>query len=161
MKNLLSIVFLIVLMYPVWWGLHDTLVPLDSTYASPGPPKMKINNKKCSSDYILILHVVERIALVWNLFQDVRGALKHLYKMFCWPMYTDLGWPRNAFAVAGDRAIYLWWLGIHLQLQVTEQSSLVICVLEMQMSLTKHKIDVYQTKFGVFKVILKKNQHFW
>ena len=31
--------FLVVHMYPVWWGLHDTLVPLDSTYASPGPPK--------------------------------------------------------------------------------------------------------------------------
>ena len=25
----------------VWWGLHDTLVPLDSTYGSPGPPKFK------------------------------------------------------------------------------------------------------------------------
>ena len=31
--------FLVVLMSPVWWGLHDTLVPLDSTYGSPGPQK--------------------------------------------------------------------------------------------------------------------------
>ena len=41
MKNLLSIVFFVVLLSPVWWGLHDTLVPLDSTYGSPGPPKIK------------------------------------------------------------------------------------------------------------------------
>ena len=35
------------------------------------------------SDYFHILHA-ERIALVWNLFQNVRGALKHMhvYKMF-------------------------------------------------------------------------------
>ena len=24
---------------PMWWGLHATLVTLDSTYTSPGPPK--------------------------------------------------------------------------------------------------------------------------
>ena len=36
------LLFLVVLMPPVWWGLHDTLVPLDSTYGSPGPPKNEI-----------------------------------------------------------------------------------------------------------------------
>ena len=37
-----------------------SLLPLDSTYASPGP---KIY-KKCSSDYFHIVHRVERIALL-------------------------------------------------------------------------------------------------
>ena len=41
---LLSIVFLVVLMSPVWWGLHDTLLSLDSTYGSSGPPP-KIKKK--------------------------------------------------------------------------------------------------------------------
>ena len=67
-----------VLMTPVWWGLYDTLVPLDSTYDSPGPPK----KTKCSSHYFHILHVVERIALVRNLFRNVNGTLKYIYKMF-------------------------------------------------------------------------------
>ena len=30
---------LVVIMSPVSWGLHDTLVPLDSTYGSPGLPR--------------------------------------------------------------------------------------------------------------------------
>ena len=37
----LPLFFLVVHMYPVWWCLRDSLVPLDSTYASPRPPKMK------------------------------------------------------------------------------------------------------------------------
>ena len=28
-------------MYPVGCNLHDPLIPQDSTYVSPGPPKMK------------------------------------------------------------------------------------------------------------------------
>ena len=65
----------------MWWGLHDTLVPLDSTYGSPGPQKW--TNNFFSSDYLHILHVVERIYLVSNLFQNVYGALKHiLHKVF-------------------------------------------------------------------------------
>ena len=38
-KTYYALLFLVVHMSPVWWGLYDTLVPLDSTYASPGPPK--------------------------------------------------------------------------------------------------------------------------
>ena len=34
--------------------------------------------KKSSSDYLHILHVVETIALVLNLFQNVCEALKHI-----------------------------------------------------------------------------------
>ena len=59
-KTYYPLFFLVVHMYPVWWDLHDTLVPLDSTYASPRPPKMKTKIwKKCSSDYFHILHIVE------------------------------------------------------------------------------------------------------
>ena len=101
--------FLVVLVSPVWWGLHDTLVPLDSTYGSPGPPKMKKINNKFSSDYFHILHVVERIALVWNLFQNVCGALKPIYKMF-------MSSVDPCILIWGDR-------GIHLRLRATEQSS--------------------------------------
>ena len=80
-ENLLFIVFLVVLMSPVWWGLHDTLVPLYSTYGSPGPPKNE--NKEIhtliliqkSSDFFHILNFVERIALVWNLFLSPAGAV--------------------------------------------------------------------------------------
>ena len=57
MKNFLSIIFHCCTY--VWWGLHDTLTPLDSTYGSPGPRRHpKIKNNKCSSDYFHILHVV-------------------------------------------------------------------------------------------------------
>ena len=63
----------------VWRGLHDTVVSLDSTSVpqDPPPPQMnKIDKKnhililiqKSLSDYFHILHVVERIALMWNIF---------------------------------------------------------------------------------------------
>ena len=41
-KTYYPLFFLVVYMYmyPVWCGLHDTLIPQDSTYVSPGPPKM-------------------------------------------------------------------------------------------------------------------------
>ena len=77
MKNLLSIVF------P--WGTYvssvETLliVPWIQHMVSQNRQKWKTISKTCSSDYFHILHVVEKIALVWNLFQNVRGALKHQY----------------------------------------------------------------------------------
>ena len=63
--------------------------------------------RKKFSDYY---HIVDMIALVWNLFQNVRGDIEayiYIYNAyeFCWPMYTDLGQPGDTFAVAGDRAI--------------------------------------------------------
>ena len=103
-------------MSPVWWGLHDTLVPLDSTYGSPGPPKnSKEVNNKFSSDYFHILHVVGRIALEWNLFQNLYGALPYIQNIydFCWPMYTDLRRPGDTF----------------LRLRATEQYSYSMCII--------------------------------
>ena len=38
-KTYYALLIVVVHLSPVGWGLHDTLVPLDSTYASPGPPK--------------------------------------------------------------------------------------------------------------------------
>ena len=38
-KTYYLLFFFVLLMSPVWWGLHDTLIPLDSTYGSPGPSK--------------------------------------------------------------------------------------------------------------------------
>ena len=92
-------------MYPVWWGLHDTLIPLDSTYASPGPPKMKTKIwKKCSSDYFHILHIVE----LWCDFKMFVGPWSiYIYNVyeFClinvyWFRATggymcSCGWPSN------------------------------------------------------------------
>ena len=79
-------------MYPVWWGLHDTLIPLDSTYASPGPQNEIKNLKKNSSDYFHILHIVE----LWCDFKMFVGPWSiYIYNVYelCWPMYTDLGRP--------------------------------------------------------------------
>ena len=44
---------------------------------------LKNNIFKMSSDYFYILNVVDRITLMYNLFQDVCEALKHIYEMFC------------------------------------------------------------------------------
>ena len=62
-KTYYPLFFLVVHMYPVWWGLHDTLVPLDSIYASPGPPKMK---QKFENMFIRLLpYFTYCWALVW------------------------------------------------------------------------------------------------
>ena len=47
-KTYYLLFFFVVLMSPVWWGLHDTLVPKN----------YKEVNNKFSSDYFHILHVV-------------------------------------------------------------------------------------------------------
>ena len=59
-----------------WWGLHDTLVPLDSTYGSPGSPK----NHQITSIFYMLLED----SLIWSEinFKNLHGALKHIYKMF-------------------------------------------------------------------------------
>ena len=63
--------FLVVHMYPVWWGLHDTLVPLDSTYASPGPPKMKTkiwkNVHQITSIFYILLSFGVILRSLWGL----------------------------------------------------------------------------------------------
>ena len=40
-KTYYPLFFLVVHMYPVWWGLHDTLIPVDSTTLPQDPPKWK------------------------------------------------------------------------------------------------------------------------
>ena len=63
--------YLIVHMYPVWWGLHDTLVPLDSTYVSPGPPKMKTkfwkNVHQITSIFYILLSFGVILRCLWGL----------------------------------------------------------------------------------------------
>ena len=74
-------------MYPVWWGLHDTLVPLYSTLASPGPPKMKT---QISSDYCShILHIVE----LWCDFEMFVGPWS-IYIKCLWVLLTNVYWFR-------------------------------------------------------------------
>ena len=92
-KTYYPLFFLVVHMYPVWWGLHDTLVPLDSIYTSPGPPQNENKNlKKCSSDYFHILHIVE----LWCDFKMFVGpSLKHIYIYKClWVLLTNIYWFR-------------------------------------------------------------------
>ena len=102
--------FLVVLMSPVWWGLPCHVSPSWFNIRFPRSPKNeKKNNKKCSSHYFHILHIVERIALVWNLFQNVCGALKHIYTMFMSSVDPFV-------LIMGNREM-------HLQLRATEQSS--------------------------------------
>ena len=84
--------FLVVLMSPIVWGLHDTLVPLDSTYGSSGLIIKKIKMFIRLLSYIL--HVVERLTLVWSLFQNVCGALKHIYIQCLWVLLTHVYWFR-------------------------------------------------------------------
>ena len=96
--------FFLVILSPVWWGLHDTLVYLDSTYCAPWPPK---NVKK--------IWLLPYFACCWEDSgedSDVCGALKHIYKMF-------MSSVDPCILIYGDR-------GIHLRLQATEQSSFAI-----------------------------------
>ena len=89
MKNLLSTVFLCckVLMSPVWWGLHDTLVPLDSTYGSPGPPKIKkrliTNFHRITSIFYMLLEDGFGVKFIskfsWGLKKCLWVRLIHVY----------------------------------------------------------------------------------
>ena len=91
-------------MYPVWWGLRDTLVPLDSTYASPGPPKMKTKIWKNVHQITSIFYILLSFGVILRCLWGFEAYIYNVYE-FCWPMNTDLGWPGDTFAVAGDRAI--------------------------------------------------------
>ena len=102
-------VVLIMLMSPVWRGLHDTLVPLDSTYGSPGPPpkikkKLITNFHQITSIFYILLEDSFRVKSISKFVWGLEAYIKNVYE-FCWPMYTDLGRPGDTFAVAGDRAI--------------------------------------------------------
>ena len=80
-KTYYPLFFLVVHMYPVWWDLHDTLVPLDSTYASPGPPKMKTKIwKNVHQINFHILHIVE----LWCAFKMFVGPWRVLLTNVCW-----------------------------------------------------------------------------
>ena len=107
-KTYYPLFFLVVHMYPVSWGLHETLVPLDSTYASPGPPKMKTkiwkNVHHITSIFYILLSFGVILRCLWGLEAYIYIYIYNFYE-FCWPMYTDLGRPGDTFAVAGDRAI--------------------------------------------------------
>ena len=86
----LPLFFLVVHMYPVWWCLRDTLVPLDSTYASPRPPKMKTKIWK-------IIHQITSIfciLLSFGVILRCLWALKHIYIMFLWVLLTNVYWFR-------------------------------------------------------------------
>ena len=98
-KTYYLLFFFVVLMSPVCWGLHGTLIPLDSTYSSPGPPKIKkklITNffHQITSIFYMLLRMEDSFGVTsiskfsWGL----EAYIKNVYE-FCWPMYTDLGWP--------------------------------------------------------------------
>ena len=98
-------------MSPVWWGLHDILVPRWIQYTVPQDPP-KIKNK--------LITIFYQITSIFYMFEDSFWSeiyfkicmgpwiiYKKMYE-FCWPMHSDLG----------DR-------GINLRLRATEQSSLM------------------------------------
>ena len=103
-KTYYPLFFLVVHMYLVWWGLHDTLIPLDSTYASPGPPKMKTKIWKNVHQITSVLYILLSFGVILRCLWGLEAYLYNVYE-FCWPMYSDLGRPGDTFAVAGDRAI--------------------------------------------------------
>ena len=90
-KTYYPLFFLVVHMYPVWWGLHDTLIPLDSMYASPGPPKMKtkIGKKFHQITSSNILHIVE----LWCDFKMFVGPWS-IYIKCLWVLLTNVYWFR-------------------------------------------------------------------
>ena len=84
-------------MSPVRWGLHDTLVPLDSTYSSPGPNTNKI--------FYMLLEDSFGVKSISKYSWGLEACITNVYQL-CWPMYTaDLELPEDIFVIAGDRAI--------------------------------------------------------
>ena len=101
-KTYYPLFFLVVHMYPVWWGLHDTLIPLDSTTLPQDPPKWK---QKFEKMFIRLLpYFTLSFGVILRCLWGLEAYIYNVYA-FCWPMYTDLGRPGDTFAVAGDRAI--------------------------------------------------------
>ena len=128
MKNLLSIVFLVAHNVS---SVMRSLVPLDSTYASPiprTPQKLKKCYKKCSSDYFHIVHVVERIALVWNPhgISNLSRQSFVFYKLFGnWTCFSKYSIKHDVFpfvvcfflfsdASLSELVILLFWRNQHL-----------------------------------------------
>ena len=102
--------FLVVLMSPMWWGLYDTLVPLDSTYGSPGPPKMKKKKHKFTYIFYMLLRGYIWCEIYFKMFVGPYS----IYYIKCWVMLTHVFW----FRATGPG-------GIHLRLRATEQSSYI------------------------------------
>ena len=91
MSNLLSIVFLVVHMYPVWWGLHDT--HFSTSGFNIRIPRTPQNLKKMSSDYFHILHIVE----LWCDFKKFVGPWSiyiYIYIKCLWVLLTNVYWFR-------------------------------------------------------------------
>ena len=105
-KTYYPLLFLVVHMSTVWWGLHDTLVPLDSTYASPGPPKMETKLWK------MFIRLLQYFTCCW---EDSFGV-----KSICWALEAY-----KMFIMSSvDQCVLIWGdRGIHLWLRATEQSS--------------------------------------
>ena len=101
-KTYYLLFFFVVVMSPVWWGLHDTLIPLHSTYGSPGPPKTNFHH--ITSIFYRLLEDNVGVKSISKFSRGLEAYIKNVYD-FCWPMYTDLGRPGDTFAVAGDRTI--------------------------------------------------------
>ena len=107
-KTYYPLFFLVVHMYPVWCGLHDTLIPLDSTYASPGPPKMKTKIEKNVHQITSIFYILLSFGVI---LRCLWGLEAYIYIMF-----------RSSV----DQCILIWGdRGIHLRLRATEQSSYI------------------------------------
>ena len=94
--NVFRILFFFdVLMSPVWWGLHDTLVPLNSTYGSPGPPKIK---KKLITNFhqiTSIFYMLLEDSLIWSeiYFKICMGPWR-IYKKCLRVLLTHVYWFR-------------------------------------------------------------------
>ena len=84
--------FFVVLMSPVWWGLHDTLIPLDSTYGSPGPPppppiknKLITNFHQITSILYMLLEDSFGVKSISKFSWGLEAYIKNVYE-FCWPL---------------------------------------------------------------------------
>ena len=102
----------------------------------------KINNK-CSSNYFHILHVVERIALVWNHFKMLVGP-QNIYVKCLWILltlvYIFFRWPWDTFEVAG-----------------AEQSSLSLTLIFLEILTTFNVVTFIWVFFSeVYSVLEKK-----
>ena len=72
--------------------------------ASPGPPQMKTKIWKNIHQITSIFYILLSFGVILRCLWGLEAYIYNVYE-FCWPMNTDLGWPGDTFAVAGDRAI--------------------------------------------------------
>ena len=73
--------FLVVHMYPVWWCLRDTSVTLDSTCASPRPPKMKTKIWKKFHQITSICCILLSFGVILRCLWGIEAYI-YIYKMF-------------------------------------------------------------------------------